>query len=115
MNPEGMVPDGAFTAVPRLRHVSIEAGVRVVGAEAWQCCRQLRIVRMPSSVVRLADNVFRGCHLLNSVTAPGCVEFGQKPLPNAAPCSGFMPMKGWRISSVAQPNLDTTYFEIVST
>ena len=48
---------------PRLRHVSIEAGIRVVGGEAWQCCRQLRIVRMPTSVVR---------------TAPGCVEFGYK-------------------------------------
>ena len=78
MDPEGMVPDGAFTGVPRLRHVSIEAGIRVVGAEAWQCCRQLRIVRMPASVVRIADNTFRGCHLLNSVTAPGCVEFGYK-------------------------------------
>ena len=50
MNPEEMVPDGAFTAVPRLRHVSIEAGIRVVGAEAWQCCQQLRIVKMPASV-----------------------------------------------------------------
>ena len=37
MNPEEMVPDGAFAAVPRLRHVSVEAGIRV-GAEAWQCC-----------------------------------------------------------------------------
>ena len=31
-----------------------------------------------SSVVRTADNTFRNCQLLNSVTAPGCVEFGQK-------------------------------------
>ena len=86
MNPEEMVPDGAFTAVPRLRHVSIEAGIRVVGAEAWQCCRQLRIVRMPASVVRIADNTFRGCQLLNSVTAPGCVEFGYKAF---AECSSL--------------------------
>lgn len=40
MNPAGIVPAGAFTAVPRLRHVSVEAGIRVIGAEAWQCCRQ---------------------------------------------------------------------------
>ena len=33
---------------------------------------------MPSSVVRIADNTFRGCQLLNCVTAPGCVEFGYK-------------------------------------
>ena len=78
MNPEEMVPEGAFAAVPRLRHVSLEASIRVVGAEAWQCCRQLRIVKMPASVVRIADNAFRGCQLLNSVTAPGCVDFGYK-------------------------------------
>ena len=86
MNPEEMVPDGAFTAVPRLRHVSIEAGIRVVGAEAWQCCQQLRIVKMPASVVRIADNTFRGCQLLNSVTAPGCAEFGYKAF---AECSSL--------------------------
>ena len=75
---EGCPPEGAFAAVPRLRHVSIEAGIRVVGAEAWQCCRQLRIVKMPATVVKIADNTFRGCQLLNYVTAPGCVEFGYK-------------------------------------
>ena len=30
--------------VPRLRHVSVE-GIRLIGAEAWQNCRQLRIVK----------------------------------------------------------------------
>ena len=86
MNPETMVPEGAFAAVPRLRHVSIEAGIRVVGAEAWQCCRQLRIVKMPASVVKIADNIFRGCQLLNCVTATGCVEFGYKAF---AECSSL--------------------------
>ena len=57
-----------------------------MGAEAWQCCRQLRIVRMPASVVRIADNTFRGCQLLNSVTAPGCVEFGYEAF---AECSSL--------------------------
>ena len=33
---------------------------------------------MPSTVVRIADNAFRGCQLLNSITAPGCIEFGYK-------------------------------------
>ena len=79
-------PEGAFAAVPRLRHVSIGAGIRVVGAEAWQCCRQLRIVRMPASVIRTADNAFRGRRLLHSITAPGCVEFGYKAF---AECSSL--------------------------
>ena len=55
MNPEETIPEGAFAGVPRIRHVSIEPGVRFV-----------RIVRMPATVVRIADNAFRGCQLLNS-------------------------------------------------
>ena len=41
MNPEEIVPEGAFAGVPRLRHVSVESGIRLIGAEAWQNCRQL--------------------------------------------------------------------------
>ena len=36
MNPEEMVPEGAFALVPRPRHVSVEPGMRFVDAEAWQ-------------------------------------------------------------------------------
>ena len=32
-------------------------------------------VRLPATVVGIADNAFRRCQLLNSVTAPGCREF----------------------------------------
>ena len=86
MNPEEMVPEGAFAGVPRLRHASVEPGIRFVGAEAWQSCRQLRIVKMPATVVGVADNAFRGCQLLSSVTAPGCREFGYKAF---AECSSL--------------------------
>ena len=48
MNPEGVVPEWAFAGAPRLRHVSIESGIRLIGPEAWQSCRQLRIVKMPA-------------------------------------------------------------------
>ena len=41
---------------------------------------------MPATVVRIADNAFRGCQLLNSVTAPGCREFGYKAF---AECSSL--------------------------
>ena len=75
MNPEEIVPEGAFAGVPRLRHVSAESGIRLIGAEAWQNCRQLRIVKLPATVVGISDNVFRDCKLLNSVLAPGCREF----------------------------------------
>ena len=78
MNPESAVPEGAFAGVPRLRHVSIESGIGLIGPEAWHSCRQLRIVKLPSTVVSISDNAFRSCKLLNSVTAPGCREFGYK-------------------------------------
>ena len=77
-HPEEIVPEGAFAGVPRLRHVSIESGIRFVGADAWQNCRQLRIVKLPTTVVGISDNVFRNCKLLNSVSAPGCRQFGYK-------------------------------------
>ena len=78
INQAGIILSGAFLAVPRMRHVSVEAGIRAIGAEAWQCCRHLRVVRMPSTVVRTAENTFRGCQLLNSITVPGCIDFGYK-------------------------------------
>ena len=78
MNPEEIVPEGAFAGVPRLRHVSVESGIRLIGAEAWQNCRQLRIVKLPATVVGISDDAFRDCKLLNSVSAPGCREFGYK-------------------------------------
>ena len=78
MNPEETVPEWAFAGVPRVRHVSVESGIRLIGAEAWQDCRQLRIVKLPATVVGIADNAFRDCKLLNSVLAPGCRDFGYK-------------------------------------
>ena len=71
VNPEEIVPEGAFAGVPRLRHVSVESGIRLIGAEAWQNCRQLRKVKLPATVVGISDNVFRNCKLLNSVLASG--------------------------------------------
>ena len=50
MNPERSVPEGAFAGVPRLRHASVESGIRSIEAEAWQNCRQLRVVKLPATV-----------------------------------------------------------------
>ena len=70
-----------------MRNVSVESGIRLIESEAWQNCRQLRIVKLPATVVGISDNAFRDCKLLNSVSAPGCGEFRYKPLRNAASCS----------------------------
>ena len=36
------------------------------------------IVKLPATVVGISDNAFRDCKLLNSVSAPGCRDFGYK-------------------------------------
>ena len=93
MNPEEIVPEWVFAGVPRLRHVSVESGIRLIGAEAWQDCRQLRIVKLPATVASIADNAFRDCKLLNSVLAPGCRDFGYKAF--AECCSLQRVCIGW--------------------
>ena len=80
----GIILPGAFLAVPRLRHVIVEEGIHTVGALAWQNCRQLRIVKLPITVVRIDESAFRGCHWLKSITAPGCADFGYKAFANCS-------------------------------
>ena len=109
MNQAGIIPSSAFLAVPRMRHVSIEAGIRAVGAQAWQCCRHLRVVRMPSTVVCIEENTFRGCHLLNSITVPGCIEFGYKAFAGCCSLQWIHANGGGPTTLEAQPNLDTTF------
>ena len=100
---------------PIWRHVSVESGIRLIRAEAWQNCRQLRIVKLPATVVGISNNVFRDCKLLNSVLAPGCRAFGIKPLQNVVPCNGCMHRKGLEICSIAKPSLGNTSFKGVLT
>ena len=115
MNPESAVPEGAFAGAPRPRHASVESGIRLIGPEAWHSCRQLRIVKLPSTVVSISDNAFRSCELLNSVAAPGCRDLAIKPLMSAAHCSGSIPLKITPIGLAAAPSLGITSSEAVST
>ena len=78
MNLEEIVPEGAFAGVPRLRHVSVELDIRLMEQRRGKNCRQLRIVKLPATVVGISDNAFRYCKPLNSVSAPGCRKFGYK-------------------------------------
>ena len=116
MNPEGIVPEGAFAGVPRLRHVSVESGIRLIGAEAWQNCRQLRMVKLPATVVGISDNVFRDCKTTKQRPWLRVVEIlGIKPLRNVVPCNGCMHRKGLQICSIAKPSLGNTSFKGVLT
>ena len=110
MNPEEIVPEGAFAGVPRLRHVSVKSGIRLIGAEAWQNCRQLRIVKLPATVVGISDDACRDCKLLNSVSA-----LDTRPLRNAVTYNGCVHRKGLQTSSAMKPSSGNTSFKGVLT
>ena len=101
MNPEGVVPEG----------VSIEPGIRLIGPEAWQSRRQLRIVKLPATVVGISDNAFRSCKLLNSVAAPGCREFGYKAFDECCSLQWVYTAEGVANQLAAPPSLGIPSFE----
>ena len=68
----------AFSFHAEVRHVQVEAGIRIVGEAAWRSCQQLQVVHLPDTVVCLRHGVFCRCYLLRAVTAPGCRQFGIK-------------------------------------
>ena len=77
-NPRGAIADRAFYAAPSLRHVEVATGIQHVGVAAWQTCQQLQIVKLPPSVISLAEGAFQGCYVLREVAAPGCVQYGPR-------------------------------------
>ena len=54
-------------------------------AIAWQGKWQTHFPLHKSPAIWFFGNIFRGCQLLNSITAPGCVEFGYKAFADCCP------------------------------
>ena len=77
-NPRGEIADRAFYAAPSIRRVEVAIGIQHIGIAAWQSCQQLQIVKLPPSVISLAEGTFMGCYVLREVAAPGCVQYGQR-------------------------------------
>ena len=74
-----VAPGASRTAEPP------EAGLRKqLRKRTWQ-----QNPTVPATVVGISDNVFRDCKLLNSVEAPGCLDFGYKAF--AECCSQYGP------------------------
>ena len=115
MNPEETVPEWAFAGVPRVRHVSVESGIRLIGAEAWQDCRQLRIVKLPATVVGIADDAFRDCKLLNSAWLRVVATLVTKPFRNVAPCRVCVHRVELSTCSMGKPILGNTSSKGAST
>ena len=78
VNPRGEIADRAFYAAPSLRHVEVAMGIQHVGIAAWQSCQLLQIVKLPPSVISLAEGTFQGCYVLREVAAPGCVQYSRR-------------------------------------
>ena len=74
-NPSGKIADRVFYAAPWLRRVEVAMGIQHVGFGAWQSCQQLQIVKLPPSVISLAEGTFQGCNVLREVEALGCVQY----------------------------------------
>ena len=108
MNPEEIVPEWAFAGVPRLRHVSVESGIRLIGAEAWQNCRQLRIVKLPITPSGTAS--YSTGSWLRVVGI-----LGTKPLRSAVPCNGCMHRMGLQMFSTVKPSSGNTSSKGAST
>ena len=73
------IPPQAFSFHMEVRHVLVEPGLRIAGEAAWRSCRQLQVVQLPATAVRL-HGAFRYCRALRVVVVPGCqhLNLGKK-------------------------------------
>ena len=63
-NESGILPAKAFFALARLRHAQVEVGYHTIERQVWRCCHTLTIVKLPSSVITIANAAFQGCYAL---------------------------------------------------
>ena len=77
-NESGILPAKAFFALARLRRVQVEVGYHTIERQVWRYCHTLTIVKLPSSVVTIANAVFQGCYALTTVMMPGCLSLGAR-------------------------------------
>ena len=74
----GRVLPHAFSRNTEVRHVQVEAGIRIIGEAAWRSCLRLQVVQLPNTVVCPQNGVFRRSYALQTVLPPGCKQFGIK-------------------------------------
>ena len=78
-------------------------GIHHVGVAAWQTCQQLQIVKLPPSVMSLAEGAFQGCYVLREVAAPGCIRYGPRVFAECCSLSRVGASHGTEDSSVLAP------------
>ena len=99
----GPLPTEHFMLHLRSRRVEVTTGIRHVGAAAWQACQQLQIVKLPPSVISLAEGAFLGCYVLREVAAPGCIRYGPRVFAECCSLSRVGASHGTEDNSVLAP------------
>ena len=49
-NSAGRILPHAFSHNTEVRHVQVEAGIRIIGEAAWRSCLRLQVVQLPNTV-----------------------------------------------------------------
>ena len=70
---------------------------------AWQACQQLQIVKLPPSVISLAEGAFLGCYVLREVVSPGCIRYGPRVFAECCSLSRVGASHGTEDNSVLAP------------
>ena len=115
MNKAGIIPSGAFVAVPRLRHVSVKQAYvqserkpgRAVAIFEWSEC--------PVPLCELRIMPFEAASCSTASQHQAALNLDTKHLRTVAPCSGSTLMGEGLTNLEAQPNLHITSSETVST
>lgn len=71
------IAPGAF-AKTRLEQITLPAGLRDIGREAFRSCRALRCVRLPAGLAEIGREAFRACACLEDVNLPAAVKLGKR-------------------------------------
>lgn len=61
------IGENAFAGLASLCSVVIDEGVEVINDKAFNCCVNLRSVRIPSTLTEVGYGVFSGCHSLTEI------------------------------------------------
>jgi len=61
------ISNKAFESCSKLREVVLNEGLQKIGYQAFQNCKSLQSIKLPSTVTEIGDWAFDGCHNLNKV------------------------------------------------
>ena len=84
-NPEVIIPEGTksikgnvFKSAKRIVRVVMPDSVTTIGAHAFASCKELRSVRLSSSLKRIPNGLFHGCEKLTDIILPqGITAIGE--------------------------------------